>query len=147
MTLPTQWTWVWAGSGSWWWTGKPGVLQSRGSQGVRHNSATELNWYEFSQFHSVSWSVKNTTLGFLGGLDGKECRRPGVWSLSWKDTLKKEMATHFSVLAWIPWIEEPGGLQSRGCKELDPTERLNWTELIITGSRKEIQIGIWMLSF
>ena len=41
---PTQWTWVWASSGSWWWTGKPGVLQSMGSQRVRHNWATELNW-------------------------------------------------------------------------------------------------------
>ena len=39
-----QWTWVWAGSGSWWWTGKPGVLQSMGSQRVRHDWATELNW-------------------------------------------------------------------------------------------------------
>ena len=34
-------TWVWVGSGSWWWTGKPGVLQFMGSQGVRHNLATE----------------------------------------------------------------------------------------------------------
>ena len=31
-------------SGDWWWTGKPGVLQSMGSQRVRHNRATELNW-------------------------------------------------------------------------------------------------------
>ena len=30
----TQWTWVWASSGIWWWTGKPGVLQSMGSQRV-----------------------------------------------------------------------------------------------------------------
>ena len=30
MGSPTQWTWVWASSGSWWWTGKPGVLQSMG---------------------------------------------------------------------------------------------------------------------
>ena len=29
---PTQWTWVWVSSGSWWWTGKPGVLQSMGLQ-------------------------------------------------------------------------------------------------------------------
>ena len=36
-TSPTRLTWVWANSGSWWWTGKPGVLQSMGSQGVRHN--------------------------------------------------------------------------------------------------------------
>ena len=37
-----QWTWVWASSGSWWWTGKPGVLQSMGSQIVGHDYATEL---------------------------------------------------------------------------------------------------------
>ena len=30
MALPTQWTWVWVNSGSWWWTGRPGVLQSMG---------------------------------------------------------------------------------------------------------------------
>ena len=39
---PTWWTWVWVNSRSWWWTGKPGVLQSMGSQIVRHNWATEL---------------------------------------------------------------------------------------------------------
>ena len=36
-----------------------------------------------------------------------------VQSLGWEDTLEKEMATHYSILAWeIPWTEEPGGLQS-----------------------------------
>ena len=44
-----QWTWVWVGSWSWWWTGKPGVLKSTGSQRVRHDWVTELNWTEF--FH------------------------------------------------------------------------------------------------
>ena len=43
-SLP-QWTWVWVDSGSWWWTGKPSVLQSMGSQRVGHNWGTELNWY------------------------------------------------------------------------------------------------------
>ena len=38
----TQWTWVWASSRSWWWTGKPGVLQSMESQRFRHNWVTEL---------------------------------------------------------------------------------------------------------
>ena len=41
MASLTQWTWVWVNTGSWWWTGRPGVLQSRGSQRVRHNWATE----------------------------------------------------------------------------------------------------------
>ena len=44
MASPTQCTWVWASSRSWWWTGKPGVLQSMGSQRVGHNWVTELNW-------------------------------------------------------------------------------------------------------
>ena len=44
MASLTQWTWVWASSRSWWWTGKPGVLQPMGSQRVRHNWVTELNW-------------------------------------------------------------------------------------------------------
>ena len=35
---------VWASSGSWWWTGRPGVLQSMSSQRVGHGWATELNW-------------------------------------------------------------------------------------------------------
>ena len=36
-----------------------------------------------------------------------------VQSLGWEDALEKEMATHFSILAWkISWTEEPGGLQS-----------------------------------
>ena len=41
----TRWTWVWVNSGSWWWTGRPGVLQLMGSQRVRHTWVTELNWY------------------------------------------------------------------------------------------------------
>ena len=43
MASSTQWTWVWVDSGSWWWTGRPGVLQSMGSQRVGHDWATELN--------------------------------------------------------------------------------------------------------
>ena len=37
MASPTQWTGVWASSGNWWWTGRPGVLQSMGSQRGRHD--------------------------------------------------------------------------------------------------------------
>ena len=44
MASLTQWTWVWVNSGNWWWTGRPGVLRFMGSQRVRHNWATELNY-------------------------------------------------------------------------------------------------------
>ena len=45
MASLTWWTWVWASSGRWWWTGKPGLLQSMGLQRVRHDW-TEWNWTE-----------------------------------------------------------------------------------------------------
>ena len=48
MASPTRWTWVWAGSGNWWWTGRPGVLRFMGSQKVGHDWATEVNWTELS---------------------------------------------------------------------------------------------------
>ena len=59
-------------------------------------------------------------------------RLPAMWetwvrSLGWEDPLKKEMATHSSILAWrIPWTEELGGLQSTGRKESDTIERLHF---------------------
>ena len=48
MASLTQWTWVWVNSGSWWWTGRPGVLQSMGLQRVGRDWATELMWSEGS---------------------------------------------------------------------------------------------------
>ena len=50
MASPTRLTWVWVNSGSWWWTGRPGVLQFMGSQIVEHNWATELNWTDVLWF-------------------------------------------------------------------------------------------------
>ena len=58
-------------------------------------------------------------------------RLPPMWetwvqSLGREDPLEKEMATHSSILAWrIPWMEEPGRLQSMGRKASDTTERLH----------------------
>ena len=59
---PTWWTWVWARSGSWWWTGKPGLLQSMGSQ-----SQTQLsNWIEV---------LDEVGPSLLGSLWGSSCWR------------------------------------------------------------------------
>ena len=44
MASLTWWTWVWVSSRSWWWTGRPVTLQSMGSQRVRHDCVTELDW-------------------------------------------------------------------------------------------------------
>ena len=82
---PTQWTWVWVNSRSWWWTGKYGVLWFMGSQGVGHDWVTELNWtvpqykieslkfggreasiaLPWSSFHQFSISLEHATKSFL----------------------------------------------------------------------------------
>ena len=97
-----------------------------------------------SQFHSLhlqsklpclpillcwrGWNVNSLLLisiyllGFPGGSAIKNLPaklETRVWSLGQEDPLKKEMATHSSILAWeIPWTEEPGGLQSRGSQRV-----------------------------
>ena len=62
MASQTQWTWVWVNSGRWWWTGRPGVLQSMGSQRVGHDWATELNWTELKVFPVVMYGCENKTV-------------------------------------------------------------------------------------
>ena len=55
----------------------------------------------------------------------QETQEMQVWYMGWEDPLEKGMATHSSILAWrIPWTEDPGGLQSRGHKQLNVTEQL-----------------------
>ena len=75
MASPTRWTWVWVNSGSWWWTGKPGVLQFMGSQRVGHDWATELNWTELKE-------VKDLYLGnvVLRSQSGLFLSAPMRWS-------------------------------------------------------------------
>ena len=69
MASPTWWTWVWASSGSWWWTRKPSVLQSVGSQRVRHDWVTELNWVllwkKLSNQTSMAFSLPPSFLSFF----------------------------------------------------------------------------------
>ena len=77
MASSTQWAWVWVSSGSWWWTGKPGILQSMGSQRVRHNWANELNWTEWN--HQVaSWHKGQELSWRLELLEAMEFGKPSV---------------------------------------------------------------------
>ena len=64
MASPTQWTWVWVNSGSWWWVGRPGVLQSVGSQRVGHDWVTKLNWTECHQ-GTPEWFLQSNKLTHL----------------------------------------------------------------------------------
>ena len=120
MASLTQWTWVWANSRSWWWTGRPGVLQFTGSQ-----SRTWLS----------DWTELNTgRRGFPGSSAGKEpicqCRRNKRcgFSLGGKDPMEKEMAAYSCILAWkITWREQPDRLSSLG------SQRCNWVHTHIQG--------------
>ena len=57
MASLTQWTWVWVNSRSWWWTGRPGMLQCIGLQRVGHYCVTELNWTEFHIYSSYNMVI------------------------------------------------------------------------------------------
>ena len=83
----------------------------------------------FAVFSFILYSARIAE--FLGSLLAQKVKnlsamlKTRVRSLGWEDPLKKEMATHSSILAWrIPWTEEPVGLQSMDCKELDTTEQI-----------------------
>ena len=57
MASPTQWTWIWVNSKSWWWTGRPGVLQSIRLQRVGNNWTEWLNWND--------WTIRNCPNGAM----------------------------------------------------------------------------------
>ena len=72
MASLTRWTWVWGSSGNWWWTGKPGILQSMGLQSWTWLSGwTELNWtliisleHPISKYrHTGGLGLQHVTLG------------------------------------------------------------------------------------
>ena len=119
MASPTQWTWFWLGSGSWWCTGRPGELQSMGSLRVGHNWVTEL----------TDWLISKI---FPGGTIGKElacqCRRQAtcVGSPGCEDPLEECMGTH----SRIQWTEEPGGLQFMGLQRVrhNCSDSMHWSQ-------------------
>ena len=51
MSSPTQWTWGWLNSGSWWWTGRPGVLQSMGHKEL--DTTEWLHWTEWFRWKTL----------------------------------------------------------------------------------------------
>ena len=114
MASLTQWTWVWEGSGSWWWTGKPGVLQSMGSQRVRHDWVTELTAWLTEVCHSFS-SKEQASFNFIavttvcsdfGAQENKICNFPlfspslhhplyWVFIINWYWILSKAFSLNF----------------------------------------------------
>ena len=67
MASLTQWTCIWVSSRSWWWTGRPGVLQFMGSQRVEYDWATELNWERMQALPADSTEFRVWVLAFSAG--------------------------------------------------------------------------------
>ena len=110
------------------WTEERDWLQTMVLQRVRCDWAcTSTQWlsmHEHAPQH-LYFKLRITILSIKYSLVAKrlKClpamRETWVWSLGREDPLEKEMATHSSSLAWrIPWIEEPGGVQSMGSQRV-----------------------------
>ena len=143
MASPTRWTWVWVNSRSWWWTGRPGMMQFMGSQRVGHDWATKLNWTDYIYICIYIYV-------FVCYICVCVCVCITFWCLvksSSDNSVGKESACNaehlgsFPVLGRYPWEGNGNPLQysclvnpmdrgvwwatvHRGCKESDMTEQL-----------------------
>ena len=88
------------------------------------------NVYMYHSFLIHSFKLHISTLWWLNSKESTCQWKRYVWSLGQEDALKKEMATHSSILAWrIPWTEEPGGLQFMGLQRVGYDLVTKWQEL------------------
>ena len=98
MASPTQWTWVWVSSGSWWWTGKPSVLQSMASQRAGDDWATELkrttSWKSFGSPNLAFFCIHSATYICL--------RQLFCWNSHSYSSLTTEMLLFFLCLDNVP---------------------------------------------
>ena len=86
--------------------------------GFLMNSVSKLGNFSLDSFKSKV-KVSRTSLVAQKVKHLPAMRETWVRSLGWENPLEKEMATHSSTLAWkIPWMEEPGNLQSMGSQRV-----------------------------
>ena len=157
MASPTQWIWVWVNSRTWWWTGRPGVLQSMRSQRVGHNWAIELNWTELNvevPNVSESHSVVSASLWFHGLYSTWNSlgQKTGVGSLSLLQGILLTQKSKWGLLHCrrslyqLSYQESPPNVKRRS-KLLD-----NWglccsfTELPYSWNWREPKLASWSFS-
>ena len=145
MASPTQWMWVWVNSGSWWWTGRPGVLQL-----VRHDWATKLNWTGLCppcsstlssllspwcdcllSYHSIYSQPSSTLLLKAGQWTGADVRmvyyhsgprlvqKSSIWKCLWQ--LDNSVTFKYVILA-------EQGIDQFGCCWINPVSHM-WCKL------------------
>ena len=112
----TEWL-NWQGNGA--WQGNGGSLNTS----IIIYTVRLKVLYLQNEIYNI-YSMDLPTASVVKNLPAKQ--ETGVWFLDWEDPLEKEMATHFSILAWrSPWTEEPGGYSPWVHKEADTTYWLN----------------------
>ena len=107
----TQWTWVWASSGRWWRTGRPGVLQSIGSQRVRHNWVTEQQQRQQQQQQqqqkvvepegSAEMSPRNVITAQRVEAEGREYITEKLMSCKWSGCSQYPLDTVGWLVSWL----------------------------------------------
>ena len=129
MASPTQLTIIWVNSGSWWWTGRFGVLQFMGSQRVRHNWVSELNWtLKVATIAPTAIVRFISSLYLLRRLNGKDPDSGKDWEHEKKGMTEDRRLNGHEFEQTLVDSEGQGSLaycSPQSCKELDTTEWLN----------------------
>ena len=81
MASLTRWTWVWLNSRCWWWTGRPGMLRFMGSQRIKHDWVTELNWTELNWWLILEEVLILQATNRNARFDSKEYRG-SIWAIT-----------------------------------------------------------------
>ena len=113
MASPTQWTWVWVDSRSWWWTGRPGVLRFIGSQRVGHDWVTELNWIGlYSPQNSPGQNTGADSCSFLQWIFPIQGLNPGLLHCRWI-VYQLSHKGNPRILEWVVYPFSSGSSQPR----------------------------------
>ena len=116
MASPTQWTWVWVNSGSWWWTGKPRVLQS-----MRSQESDSTDWLTWTELMWGNDSLEKTLV--MGKVEGR--RRRGRQRMRWMASPTPYTWVSASSGSW--WTRKRCMLQSMGSQS--QSRLRDWTEV------------------
>ena len=92
MASLTRWTWVWVKSRSWWWTGRPFVMQFMESQRVRHDWVTELNWIKLKNICIIKETTKK---------DENTALTMGENICNWTNWLRINLQDAFTSSVWV----------------------------------------------
>ena len=118
-----QWTWVWVDSGSRWWTGRPGMLCFMGSQRVRHDWVTKLNWMHAYHINCVYTQLLSYVQLFAT-----------LWTVARQDPLFVEFSRQ-EYWRGLPFLS-PGDLSDLGMEPMSPALQVDSLPLRNEGSQK-----------